>query len=87
MVAGRPTLVIRFPGFGVWAWKNGTTFQQLHTLDADVMTAADVDGNGRADLAVSFPGYGIWMWMNDASWSQLHTLNPQSITSGNLDGN
>jgi hypothetical protein len=80
-------VVFNFPGFGVWAWKNGTTFQQLHPLDSDLMTAADIDGSGRSDVVISFPGYGIWVWMNDTSWSQLHTLHPQGMAPGNLDRN
>jgi hypothetical protein len=37
--------------------KNGTAWQQLNTVDSDLMmTAADIDGSGRSDVVISFPG-------------------------------
>jgi hypothetical protein len=42
----------------VWALKNGTAWQQLNTVDSDLMTAADIDGSGRSDVVISLPGYG-----------------------------
>ena len=44
-----------FPGEGLWAFRNDTTWGHLNGFDVTTMTTADLDNNGKADLIVSFP--------------------------------
>ena len=66
---------------------NSAGFVRLHTSDAALMIAADIDGSGRDEVIISFPGFGVWAWMNNESWRQLHARNPEGMAAGNLDGN
>lgn len=52
----------------------------------NIMTAADLNGNGIDDLVVNFgPTYGIWIWMDNSTWFNLHNLSPVQIIAGSFD--
>ena len=57
---GRADLLVNFPGFGLWQWRNNTAWAQVHPFNATVMTAGDIDGSGQDDAIISFPGFGVW---------------------------
>ena len=84
---GRADLIIDFPGFGVWLWRNNAVWVQLHTSNVAGIAAGDLDGDSRDDVIVDFPGLGLWVWLNDASWVRLHPTNPSRFVVGDLDGN
>jgi hypothetical protein len=63
-----------FPGYGLHAWMNNTTWVQVHSRsDAGMATAnMDDDSGHRDELIVTFPGAGVWVWTNHTTWVQLH---------------
>jgi hypothetical protein len=83
---GRTDLIVTFPGYGVWAFMNNTSFVQLHSFDAGAIETGDLDGNGRDDIVLDFPGYGIWVRFDSGSWQQLHPSDASVIAVGNING-
>jgi probable HAF family extracellular repeat protein len=80
------TLVVVFPGLGVWTSQQGT-WRNLHSFDTSLLTAADVDSDGADDLICNFPGWGLWIYVNDSMWAQLHGLDAKHVAAGDIDGN
>ena len=56
---------MHFPGYGIWAYKNGTTWSQIHPAAVTRLVAGDLDGNGVSDLVIDFgAAYGVWTLKN-----------------------
>ena len=69
--------------YGLWTFRNNTTWAQLHRLPAEAMVLADGDGTGKDEVVVDFgSAYGLWQYANDSSWSQLHGLSPKQMVTG-----
>jgi hypothetical protein len=83
---GKSDLIVDFPGYGVWAWMNNTSWVLLNAFDADQIVIADLDANGQDDVILSFPAYGLWVRYNNASWTQLHSHSSSGLAAGNVDG-
>jgi hypothetical protein len=84
---GKQDLVVTFPGLGVWAYMNRTSWVQIHGLGAQRLASADLDGNGVKDLIIDFgQGVGLWARKNGTTWQQLHGSTTESIVGGDLDG-
>lgn len=84
-VAGKD-LVLDFFGSGIWAFKNNTTWQQFHNLNAYAIEGGRLDAaSGPDDLAIAFPGLGLWEYRNDATFVKRHNLTPTNLGTGNLD--
>jgi hypothetical protein len=79
-------VIINFPGAGVWAWMNNTSWTSLHPLNAPAMSVTNFDNdlNGRDDLILSFTGYGTYLLLNGSSYVPVHPLNPEGMSSGKL---
>ena len=83
---GRPDVILDFPGFGVWAWKNDTSYQQLHTLNVSQLATIRRD-DAADDLIMEFPGSGLWMLQAGSTWVPVHTLSANAMVTGDLDDN
>jgi FG-GAP repeat protein len=82
---GVDDLIADFPGYGLWVFRNNTTWTFLHGLDVATMTTSDLDNDGKADLVASFPTYGIWIFRNNSTWTPLHPFTASAIAVGQLD--
>jgi probable HAF family extracellular repeat protein len=80
------TLIVVFPGLGVWTSQQGT-WRHLHPLDPSVVAAADIDNDGGDDVIFNFPGWGLWTYLNDSTWVQLHGRDATRVAAGDIDGN
>ena len=86
LVLDTATLLIDFPGFGLWVRLNNSSWVQLDQRQAEDLLTADIDGNGQSDVIVVFGILGLRAWVNNMAWIQLHTLSPEGLVAGNLDG-
>jgi hypothetical protein len=79
-------LVIDFgPAYGVWLFRNDTSWSQLHGFSTEGFTLADRDATGKDEVVLDFgPAYGVWQYANDANWSQLHPLSPEAMVRARL---
>lgn len=84
---GQDDLVIDFANQGLWAYRNGTDWVQLHSVSAKALAKADIDSNGVDDLVIDFgPSYGVHILMNGKSWTHLNSATTSGITTGQIDG-
>jgi extracellular elastinolytic metalloproteinase len=79
-------LLANFPGYGLWARMNNTTWVQVHPMDVSDVETGDLDGNGVEDIIVTFPGLGLWARMNGTTWTQLHPFDASPIDTGDING-
>jgi hypothetical protein len=79
-------LLIDLPGYGLYVFANNTTWSVLHTLHANALLTADLDGNGRDDIVIDFgPPNGLWVYRNNDTWMRLHPLSPMHLAAGSID--
>ena len=78
---GKDDLILSFPGYGIWSWRNNTNWQQLHPFDALKLAVGDIDGGGVDDLIVDFATYGLW-----ALLQQRHMEPAPSLQCDRADG-
>jgi hypothetical protein len=83
---GYPDLVADFgPTRGVWTYRNGETWAQLHGLSVESLTVADLDGTGKDEILIDFGAtHGLWQYANDSDWSLLHAVSPDSLADAAL---
>jgi hypothetical protein len=84
----RKDLVVDFGSqYGIWVWKNNSTWQLVHGVTAEALATADLDRNGTGDLIVDFgPRYGLWAWKNGTTWAALHGSSPRKFIAVDVDG-
>jgi hypothetical protein len=74
---------------GLRGFYNNATWETIHTLDPEVITTGNVDGDleGRDDVIIDFgASVGIWVLYNDSSWGKIHNASPEIMATGNIDG-
>jgi hypothetical protein len=80
---GRTDLLISFPGYGTWLFRNGGTWVQVHLLEAEDAAFIDLDGNGNDAIVLDFgPPHGLWTYRDDGTWQQLHGSSSEGLVSG-----
>jgi hypothetical protein len=82
-------IIIDFgPQVGTYGYYNGTTWGKIHNKSPEIITVADMDGNGIEDAVMSFGAtQGIWARYDNGSWQKLHKTSPEIIVTGDIDGN
>ena len=84
---GKDDLILSFPGYGIWSWRNHTNWQQLHAFEALKLAVGDIDGGRVDNLIVDFATYGFWAYRNITAWDQLSPHNVTALTLADLDTN
>jgi hypothetical protein len=76
-------------GGGIWSYRWGWAWTQLHTNSPEGMVTGDLDGNGQDDLILDYGNSGVWAWLNNSAWSPIvpSSLDPSHLVTGDLDGN
>jgi hypothetical protein len=70
---------------GLWFYRWGAAWAQIHPSSPEGVVTGDIDGNGRDDLIIDFGSSGVWVLLNNTSWLQLHPANPSQMAAGDLD--
>ena len=84
---GKAELILSFPAYGVWIYRNDATWSQLHPRPAIAIAAGQLDSGTAADLVLDFgPGFGIWTFRESLAWVQLHPKSAQGLTVADFDG-
>jgi hypothetical protein len=80
-------LVVDFGApYGIWMLRDLSTWELVTGLDAELITAGDVDGNGLDDLVIDFgPALGLWNWLNRTTWEQVHPYSARRMATGDVD--
>ena len=78
-----------YPGKGIWAYLNGSTWRQLDSraVASTRGIAIDVDHDGQDDLVIDYGASGLWIYRNDTDWVQLHSAAGKSLAKADLDSN
>jgi hypothetical protein len=64
---GQADLVASFSGYGIWVFRNNTTWTFLNPYTPVAIAAGHFDAGPQADLIVDFgPSFGIWTYSNSA---------------------
>ena len=48
---GQHDVVLNFTGYGVWIWKSGAGFEQLHGSDAEAIVTGQFDGSASETIS------------------------------------
>ena len=83
---GADDLIVDFATYGLWSYRNNTTWGQLNPNNVTALTTVDLDNNGKADVVASFATYGIWIYRNNTNWTFLHPYAATVLADGQLDG-
>jgi hypothetical protein len=80
----RQDLVVDFgAAYGLWTFRNDTSWAPLHGLSAEGIVLTDRDRTGKDEIVIDFGAvYGLWQYGNDSVWSQLHGLSPDGVVPG-----
>ncbi len=78
-----------YPGKGIWAYLNGSTWRQIdaRTIASARAVAIDIDHNGDEDLAIDFGSNGLWLYKNGTTWTKLHSVSAKHLANADLDSN
>ncbi|GAX60861.1 hypothetical protein SCALIN_C15_0002 [Candidatus Scalindua japonica] len=50
---------------------NNSTWVELYSIDPEIITTGDMDGNGQYDVTIDFGDFcGIWVFMNNSTWTR-----------------
>jgi len=78
-------LIVDFGSAGLWAYKDNSTWQNLHNYNVKSVVAGDLDGNGLSDLVVDFgAGVGLFTLTNSTTWTRLHTYTADQVVIGHF---
>ncbi len=78
-----------YPGKGIWAYLNGSTWRQIdaRAIASTRAVAIDIDHNGDEDLAVDYGSNGLWLYKNGTTWTKLHSVSAKHLANADLDSN
>ena len=78
-----------YPGKGIWAYLNGSTWRQIdaRAIASTRAVAIDIDHNGEEDLAVDYGSNGLWLYKNATTWTKLHSVSAKHLANADLDSN
>ena len=64
---GHKDVILSFPGYGIYAWMNNSTWVHHPQPPQSGMAAGNLDNDSghRDELIVNFPGSGVWIWTNN----------------------
>jgi hypothetical protein len=87
--SGAADMLIDFGSSGLWARRNNTAWEFIHSFNPGQIAIGDIDGNGQEDIIADFPscGCGIWAYLNRTTWVSIHPLSTAALATGDLDGN
>jgi hypothetical protein len=79
-------LILNFPSDGIWVYRNGTSWFQLHPQRAQAIAVGDFDRDGRDEVAIGFAdGFGTWIYRDGRAWLPLHPRSAAHIAFGDFD--
>jgi len=55
---GTDDLIVHFAGYGIWSYRNHSTWAPLNPGTPTAVRSGDIDGNGLADLLMTFGSQG-----------------------------
>ncbi|HEY7442338.1 MAG TPA: hypothetical protein VH701_07965, partial [Vicinamibacterales bacterium] len=81
---GLADLVMDFGApYGLWTFRNNTSWVPLHGSSAEGIVLADRDGTGKDAIVIDFGStYGLWQYANDSTWSAIHPFSPSVMAAG-----
>jgi hypothetical protein len=63
---GRDEVLIAFAGYGLWAYRDGATWSQIHGTMPVRVVEGHLDTGNREDPVIDFgAGLGVWTYRND----------------------
>ena len=69
--------------YGVWLYKNSTTWSQLHPYTSQGLVVADFDGDTRDEIVIGFGSAGLWRNSNGV-WKALHPFAVDGLSAGRI---
>jgi len=85
----RDELIVDFGEiYGLWHYDQAALpdWSRLNPGDPDLMTVADINGDGWDELAVSFLGNGLYIYDTVPDRQRINTVDPEKMIAADIDG-
>ena len=73
------SFLVDYLGLGMFTYDSSNGYTQINSIDQDLTTMADIDGDGVKEIITYFGGYGLFYYKN-GGWNIITNLAPtQSV--------